>query len=484
MPHELFISYSSQDQRIADDVCAVLEKYGISCWIDHRDIPPGIHWKGDIVDAIAECKMVLVLLSSQSNKSVHVPIELHIAAFDFQRAIIPLRIEDVPPSKELRYILTGHQQVNAFPPPLADYLEKLATDLKLRLIKLNSNSPEVRIVSPGVGEVWKPGMVHEIRWEVHAASDRTVQRLKLSLCKSSREIRILADSTTGFPAAANQFTWEVPSDMPPGEDYQLRLEIADDKSQPGSALVDFSLQRPAAAATEREKRPVVLQEPTLEEKVPTVTSAAPESGSPLQPQVLKSDTSEPTSGWSISELPFPSLPLGARLVCQCILCLVFLGGLAGACIGGIARWNETSPPPWQPPLGDLSSHSEKDSQSGNKINSPIQSGEGAKVAIALAETTESDETGIVSSLQKLKTRIGSCIGRAFYGILPGALGGLVFGASIGILWWIILAIAARVTRRPIEMVYDDWGSSYGNKGNQRRLESILGTERATEPASH
>jgi hypothetical protein len=41
MPHDVFVSYSSDDKPTADAVCATLENKGIRCWIAPRDILPG-----------------------------------------------------------------------------------------------------------------------------------------------------------------------------------------------------------------------------------------------------------------------------------------------------------------------------------------------------------------------------------------------------------------------------------------------------------
>ena len=41
MTAPIFISYSSQDQSVAQTVCQALENRGFGCWISCRDIGPG-----------------------------------------------------------------------------------------------------------------------------------------------------------------------------------------------------------------------------------------------------------------------------------------------------------------------------------------------------------------------------------------------------------------------------------------------------------
>ena len=41
MPHDVFISYASEDHEVGEQVCGALEASGITCWIAPRDIPPG-----------------------------------------------------------------------------------------------------------------------------------------------------------------------------------------------------------------------------------------------------------------------------------------------------------------------------------------------------------------------------------------------------------------------------------------------------------
>lgn len=69
MAFDTFISYSSKDKTTADAVCAVLEQAGIRCWIAPRDIRPGGEYGGAIIEAIDQCRVMVLIFSSGANSS-------------------------------------------------------------------------------------------------------------------------------------------------------------------------------------------------------------------------------------------------------------------------------------------------------------------------------------------------------------------------------------------------------------------------------
>ncbi len=66
----VYISSSTQDKAIADNVCAWLEKQGIRCWISPRDICPGVPWPEDITNAITTSSIMLIVFSAHTNESI------------------------------------------------------------------------------------------------------------------------------------------------------------------------------------------------------------------------------------------------------------------------------------------------------------------------------------------------------------------------------------------------------------------------------
>ncbi len=124
MTHDVFLSYSAPDQKAADAICKALEDAGVRCWIAPRNIAPGSHWGGSIVDAIQASKAVLVVFSEHSNQSPQVVREME-CAVGKRLPLIPVRIADVNPTEDMQYFLGVSHWFNAFPRPIEAYLNQI-----------------------------------------------------------------------------------------------------------------------------------------------------------------------------------------------------------------------------------------------------------------------------------------------------------------------------------------------------------------------
>lgn len=135
--HDLFISYSSKDKPVADAICAHLEASGVRCWIAPRDILPGRDFPESIIQAIDGSRIMVLVFSSNSNASRHVMRELN-KAINNGIVIVPFRIEDVPLSKSMEYLIGVPHWLNAMNPPLEEHIGILVTTVK----KLLDQPPE------------------------------------------------------------------------------------------------------------------------------------------------------------------------------------------------------------------------------------------------------------------------------------------------------------------------------------------------------
>jgi hypothetical protein len=135
MPYDVFISHSSEDKTIVDAVCATLESRGLRCWVAPRDILPGMDWDEAILDAISDCRLMLLIFSSHANKSVQIKHEIE-RALHKGIPILPFRIEEVLPSKSLEYFLSTTHWLDALTPPLEQHLDRLAENIRLLLSHL------------------------------------------------------------------------------------------------------------------------------------------------------------------------------------------------------------------------------------------------------------------------------------------------------------------------------------------------------------
>jgi TIR domain len=129
MKRTVFISHSSKDKAIGDEICRFLETNGISCWIAPRNVTPGKNYGAAIVEAIDECAVFLLVLTSESNKSGQVVREVERAA-SANAVIIPLRVEPVQPSRDLEFYVSSSHWLDATEKPLAKHLGSLLDAIK------------------------------------------------------------------------------------------------------------------------------------------------------------------------------------------------------------------------------------------------------------------------------------------------------------------------------------------------------------------
>lgn len=134
MAREVFISYSQPDYECAMALVARVEGEGIHCWIAPRDIAPSADWAAEIIDAISNARVMVLVFSASSNDSPQVRREVERAVHK-QVSILPFRIDNVLPSKSLEYFLSAQHWMDAFPPPREAHYARLCAYLKNQLPK-------------------------------------------------------------------------------------------------------------------------------------------------------------------------------------------------------------------------------------------------------------------------------------------------------------------------------------------------------------
>ncbi len=146
MAHDVFVSYATDDKATADAVVATLEQRQIRCWVAPRDIPPGKDYAQALVQAINGSRVLVLVFSAKANASPHVIREIERAA-SRGIPILPLRIEDVPPSESMEYFISGRHWLDALTTPLRKHLDQLAVSVASLL---DAEGVE-RDVTPAVG---------------------------------------------------------------------------------------------------------------------------------------------------------------------------------------------------------------------------------------------------------------------------------------------------------------------------------------------
>jgi ABC-type amino acid transport substrate-binding protein len=143
MPYDAFISYCSEDKKIADAVCGTLEANKIRCWIAPRDVGAGRTWGSAIIEAIGGSAVMVVIFSRHSNASPQVLREIE-RAVNKGVAIIPFRVEDVVPSKDLEYFISSCHWLDAMNPPLEKHIGELANAILALQRRETPAAPAIR----------------------------------------------------------------------------------------------------------------------------------------------------------------------------------------------------------------------------------------------------------------------------------------------------------------------------------------------------
>lgn len=131
-----FISYSSKDKNIADNLCSKLENRGIRVWYAPRDVRGP--YAASIVRGIEEASYFVVILSENSIASQHVLNEIDLAfqKLPLEIKFIPLRIDQSLLTPSFKYYLSRQHWLDATVPPLEkrllEVVDKILADRKER----------------------------------------------------------------------------------------------------------------------------------------------------------------------------------------------------------------------------------------------------------------------------------------------------------------------------------------------------------------
>ncbi len=129
MKESVFISYSSKDSKIVDELVAMLQEAGISYWKAPEMIPAGSNYAREIPRAIAECQVFLLVISPYSQESIWVEKEIDCAIND-RKTIVPLKLTEDDLSDMFRFYLNNVQTIS--------YAENPQQALKMTRERLNT----------------------------------------------------------------------------------------------------------------------------------------------------------------------------------------------------------------------------------------------------------------------------------------------------------------------------------------------------------
>ena len=104
---------------------------GISVWVDEGNIHAADLWSEQIVQAIADCHVMVVMLSQNSTDSHNVVKEVMLAS-EQKKALLPVYLEPAEVPAKLQYQLAGIQHLELYGQDEQQVLEDLANGLAKR----------------------------------------------------------------------------------------------------------------------------------------------------------------------------------------------------------------------------------------------------------------------------------------------------------------------------------------------------------------
>jgi hypothetical protein len=123
-----FVSHASEDAATAASITDYLERNGVSCWIAPRDVTPGGDYAAEILLGIETSATFVLVLSEHANESIFVKREVE-RAVSKGKPIFPIRVREVMPSRSLELFISSAHWIDAWQPPIEQYLERLAQSI-------------------------------------------------------------------------------------------------------------------------------------------------------------------------------------------------------------------------------------------------------------------------------------------------------------------------------------------------------------------
>lgn len=138
----VFLCYSRNDLKIAEQIVESLEDSNIGVWFDLKDIPAGGDWDKEVNKALFNCKILVVIISNSSIDSEEVLNEISVA-LDDKKEIVPIKIDN----SRLPLRISRKQYIN-----LIEDFDYGITRLKLSVNEKLGNLKNKEIVNVGTNK--------------------------------------------------------------------------------------------------------------------------------------------------------------------------------------------------------------------------------------------------------------------------------------------------------------------------------------------
>ena len=165
MAYDVFISYSRKDTKVADRICEVFDKVGISYFIDRQGIGGGLEFPIVLAENIVSSKLFLFLASENSYNSKFTRSEI-VFAFNKKEknSILPYIIDNSSLPLDLEFVFAGVNWRNIKEHPIE---KTLVSDI-LKLLGRETQPKPAPTKTYKVGDYYDDGKKQGVVFEVTA----------------------------------------------------------------------------------------------------------------------------------------------------------------------------------------------------------------------------------------------------------------------------------------------------------------------------
>jgi adenylate cyclase len=143
---DVFISYSREDKERVLSLAGELRGAGISLWIDEGNIDGATMWGEEIVNALENAKVLLLMVTENAVASHNVVKEVVLAS-ERKSHILPIHLEPTQIPQSLKYSLAGIQHIEYFRGDIKDNVKLILRSLERLGIKAIVHTETVAIES-------------------------------------------------------------------------------------------------------------------------------------------------------------------------------------------------------------------------------------------------------------------------------------------------------------------------------------------------
>lgn len=145
--HDVFISYEHESKTIADNIVNYLESRKVRCWYAPRDVIGD--YATSICNAIADCKVFVLILNEQASNSDHCLNEVEMAYLTNVKnsgniTIMPLRVDDKDLNRAMEYYVKRLHWIDAtnnnLENAIGELYNKVASILGIEIVLPAKNS--------------------------------------------------------------------------------------------------------------------------------------------------------------------------------------------------------------------------------------------------------------------------------------------------------------------------------------------------------